>query len=161
VDMLDLLDSIWRQQYGKHLIEYSAASGAAELSWPCHIEEELKSRVSTLADVLKRMAVPDEVLPSGAKVPGDQTAKRLQLWADKNVELQQRDQVKSALDTLRAVNAVRNSYQHSGAAWARRAALAQLGTSATSPPGERWDAICRKVSEALSTLAEAIPLQHR
>ncbi len=116
--------------------------------------------MSALADVLKSMEIPDNLLSKeNHQIAKDQTLNRLLACLKAHLEEADYRSVENAVGTLRAVNDVRRTLQHSGAGRELPVALAKLGILYPSPSsnwGEAWDRIRAKTIEAFGIIREKI-----
>lgn len=160
-EALDHLDAAWRLLFGrkKALLRLRGTREVAELASSCSSQEEFESRISALADVLKMMSIPDELLAAEERtIQRDHTLDRLlPAVREAGADEAALDRVGRAIDVLRAINAVRYSLQHVGARDRLPGALARLGVS--YPPsgwGEAWDMIRLRAVEAARMIREEL-----
>jgi hypothetical protein len=159
-EALDFLDTAWRLWKGKKqpLFQVKSTRGSAELALSCTTRDECMSRLTALADTLKSMTIPDDLLlEKDRQVPGDQTFTRLLACLKPHLEEADYQPCEQAVGVLRAVNGVRTAFQHSGAARELPIILEKLAISYPPPSwGETWDRIRAKTVEALGIIRETV-----
>ena len=147
---LDDLDVRWRLAFGRSIVRLPGAEEVSSLARPCSTRDEFERRVSTLADILKLLEIPDEVLPPAEKLPERSLSlARLEMLFDARLAEEERAEITRAIGTLRAVNRLRVGGQHSGARAERAQAADKLGVALDGRWGAPWDRVRAVVSQAL------------
>jgi len=156
---LDDLDVRWRLAFeNRHVVRLPGAADVSVLALRCSSRDEFERRLSVLADIMKRLDVPDDLFPPGTELPeATHTHRRLELLFESKLAGEELDQVKGAISTLRRINMLRAGGQHGGEAAKDRARAADaLGV----PLDERWDDAWERVraltARALRDIGEAV-----
>lgn len=147
-EAVDHLDMAWRLLFGRerHLLRAGSAATVAALMLACSSPEEFESRLSRLADLLKRLRVDDDMLPAEKQdIDKDHTLQRLKASIVDRVEGPDTEEVESAIRTLQTVNGLRVGQQHSGAIQERQNAFDALGIRY---PVDDWDGAWSRVRSA-------------
>lgn len=131
-ESLDVLDAHWRLAFGrsKRLLAISTLTGPSALSLGCATRTEFESRLNALADVIDRLKVDDELMPtdiSDDRKKGSLNRLEASLGYKLPPELQ--PPIRRALATLRLIHHVRNAAAHGRAEGGLTERLAQLGIS--------------------------------
>lgn len=116
-EAFDFLDAVWRLAFGKHksLMRLKNATDIAKLAQPCATRADFESGVSALADVLKLMTIPDDLLAEESRrIAQEQTLKRLEACLQAHLNADDYPSCERAIGVLRTVNSVRAAFQHSG-----------------------------------------------
>jgi len=122
----------------------------SSLALPCSTRDEFERRLSSLADIIKLLDIPDELLPAADKLPAkSQTLVRLELLFTSRLADEDRVEVVKAIATLRSINRLRVGGQHSGAQGDRARAADTLAVSLDGRWGEAWDRVRAVASHAL------------
>jgi len=118
----------------------------------------LTGALAALADVLKSMQIPDDLLAAtDRQIPQDQTLTRLLALLKPQLDAVDYQSCERAVGVLRAINQVRTAFQHSGAARDLPVALAKLALSYPPPNwGDTWDCIRGKTVAALGVLRDTM-----
>lgn len=154
-ESLDSLDDSWRLAFGKasRLVRVSRAGEIAGLMKPVADADGFRARLSDLADVMKNLDIPDQLLPPENRPGKDQPLQRLKAALESKAP-DRTAEIRRAVETLQKVNAIRTGFQHSGDAATKRArAFAALGLA--YPPASHaqlWAKILGLVHDALATL---------
>ena len=154
---LDFLDAIWKQAFGRSLIRLRSVEKTAALSLPCATEEELRSRLGDLNELLKLMDVPEEILPEEKRgqIDKQQTFNRMACLDAKIQDDAEGESTSEAMLDLRALNVVRNKLTHGGSELAD--ALERLGLEyPIKDYGQAWDQIRLETAAALTTIRSAL-----
>jgi hypothetical protein len=156
LEELDFLDAAWRLLFGakRRLLDLSTVSEPAGLALPCSDRPTFEARISDLADVLDRLAIPDDLLPEGLAV--EQTTgslNRLEQALKTRLDAGRLAPVENAIRRLRRVRDVRNAMQHSGAASRLPRALADLGLEASPYEWTKlWDELRRVAARSVAVI---------
>ncbi|SRR6266849_1889059 len=161
-EALDFLDATWRLAFGKGhpLLRLRRTEDVLTLVDPCASRGDFKSAVSVLDDLIKQMLIADDLLDAADRADpnnqGDKTLNRLTACIRRKLPTEAQADALEAVGTLRRVNDVRVSLQHSGSAATLGPALATLGV--TEPPDwpKAWDQIRRRTIQALVQLRKAL-----
>ena len=111
---VDSLDDVWRLAYGKWLFQMRGAERIASLDAEVASRDEFQARLSVLGDLLRTAT-------EGLRGGGGERRQRHRPLAPLSAALKERvdesehERVLTAVDTLEAVTAIRDSRQHSGA----------------------------------------------
>lgn len=158
LETLDYFALAWRVTFGRAVLRLRAVSEATGLLIPCATRADVQSRLSDLADILKRFDIPDELLDAKDRgTRADSTLVRMETLLRARLEQDDFEAAKRAIDALKAVARVRAGLQHSGATDELPAKLAALGV--IYPPSDWasvWDEIRARITEALRELARII-----
>lgn len=159
-EALDFLDICWRLAFDKHkaLFRFKSALDMAMLSLSCTTRDELSTRLSALANILKSMDVPDELLSAAKRqIPKDQTFTRLLDCLEGRLDAADYQACQAAVRVLRAVNDIRTAFQHNATARPLPAVLGMLALPYPLPAcNEAWDCIRAKTAEALGVIREKV-----
>jgi hypothetical protein len=160
-EALDFLDTAWRVAFGKRqaLLRLRDTTSIAKLSQVCTTRADFESQLSTLADILKAMDIPDALLSKTQKIDKDQTFMRLLDCMQVRLEESDYQEVERAVITLRTVNEVRVALQHSGASRDLPTSLVKLGIPYPPQWRDAWDRIRAATIEALRIVREKV-LKH-
>jgi hypothetical protein len=156
---LDDLDVRWRLAFeNRHLVRLPGAADVSILALPCGTRDEFERRLSVLADIIKRLDIPDELLPSGTELPEtSHTLRRLELLFEARELEDSLGQVRTAISTLRNVNSLRAGGQHGGEAAKRRAKAADaLGVPLDGRWGEAWERVRALAASAIRDIGRAV-----
>jgi hypothetical protein len=111
-EAIDFLDAVWLVRFGKdRLFRLGSASAITGLAFACATEDEFKSRVSALADVLARMDVP---LTNGLP-PDSGSLVRLEAFLATSLLSPDLDRLADLVGVLKAIVAIRAGGQHDDA----------------------------------------------
>ena len=157
-EAFDYLDVCWRQAFGKkqRLVRLHNLTGVAILSLPCATRDELIARLSALADLLKSMVIPKDLLPEPSTVQ-DGALNYLQACLKGHLDPEEYPACERAITVLKVVNRIRVSFQHSATTPEFPGLCTRLSLPYPLPPaGETWDRIRVTVTEALGVIREAI-----
>ena len=154
LESLDFLDAMWRLRFRHPLIRRTALVTAASLAADVVTRDDLKARLSDLAEVLD-FQVPDTLLnpvPEGSE-PTKGAVKRL-------YEALERVGVTpppAAVDALRSALRVRSALQHPGMTVELQTHLERLGVRPTGQSnGEIWAVLRSRVTAAVIELRDAV-----
>jgi hypothetical protein len=153
-EVVDYLDVVWQLRFAAtRLFRLGSAASTAALVFPCSTEDEFKSRVSGLADLLGRMDVPET-----PELPSDVgSLVRLETFLGRTLPSPDLDRIRSAIGTLRAIVGVRTGGQHTDAQKRQLSGYARLGISyPVHGWGAAWDVVQDHAIEALEALREEI-----
>jgi hypothetical protein len=159
-ESFDVLDAHWRLAFGRtrRLVMLSTVTGPSTLSLGCTTRTEFESRLSALADVLDRLSVDDDLLPSELPV-GQETGSlnRLEASLKHHLPPERHVSIGRAIQTLRRIRQARNAVQHGMAEGGLTERLAALGIT-DAPPNwaGAWDAIRSATVDALTTVRQEL-----
>jgi hypothetical protein len=74
---LDNLDLRWRLAFARPIVRLPAAEDIGVLAVPCDTRNEFERRLSSIADILKRLDIGDDLLPEGEALDKSHTLDRL------------------------------------------------------------------------------------
>jgi len=160
---LDYLDAIWRLHFGKdkRLISLRSAVSTARLEGICRSRDELDACLSSFADSLKQFQIPDELIPDPEIRSGDGTLMKLKnALSVLGPNVDESDQIETAIDALKMINSLRVATQHSQTRINPANSFKMLGIS--YPPADwsdTWNQLRSKATIALTTIATQI-LKH-
>jgi len=150
---LDDLDVRWRLAFAnRHVVRLPGAADVSVLALPCGNRDEFERHLSSLADIMKRLDIPDHMFTEGTELPEvTHTNARLELlFEQKLTDPQELAQLKDAVSTLRSINHLRVGGQHGGEAQQRRARAADaLGVPLDGRWGEAWERVRALAAHAL------------
>lgn len=156
-EAFDHLDTTWRLAYGRPLLRLRSAADVMGLALPCGSREDFESRVSDLDDLIKNWALDDDLLPSGTDFPSTATLARVESILGVNATAEEVEELRGALESLRAINRVRVGYQHAGASQELPTAFSRLGIDTPSLNwGDTWDRVRTIATRALRTMATVV-----
>lgn len=163
-EALDFLDAVWRLAHGgsEHLLGQMATTHAAGLALPAANRDDFKSRVNDLTDTLDNLKVPATPPADGSSAPPrEATLGRLKAYLEAKIGPDEAAvaRIAQAVDTLKRINDVRNSLQHSRAAPKLPAAFAALGIDYPPDWPVAWDSIRARAVEALIALRDEVRRQ--
>lgn len=155
---LDFLDTTWRPAFSRPLLRLRSAESVAGLVLPCSTREEFAQRLSELADLIKLMEIPDDLLPDEKKTLNKgETLNRLGAVLALKFGGEQTGASDGAIEILQAINKARWAFQHSGASRDLPVALAELGiTYPIVDYGQAWDAVRAQAVESLSAIRKVV-----
>ena len=115
-------------------------------------------RLSELADLIKLMEIPDDLLPDDKKTLNkSETLNRLGAVLALRFGGEQTGALDGAIKILQAINKARWVFQHSGASRDLPMAFAELGiTYPIEDYGQAWDAVRAHAVELLSTIRKVV-----
>jgi hypothetical protein len=153
---LDDFDVRWRLAFGRAILRLPGAEDVSTLAQPCSTRDEFERRLSVLADIVKRLDVPDDLLPPNGDVIGkDQTLNRLDALLRSRLGPDDAAPAATATGVLRKVNRLRVGAQHSGAQGQRAQAADALGVPLDGRWGEAWNGVRAATVQALRDLGDA------
>ena len=157
-EALDFLDIAWRFAFGKRqgLLRIRDTISIAKITQACATRADFESQLSALADILKSIDIPDELLSGTQEIDKDQTLTRLLDCLRARLEASDFEGVERAVSTIRTVNGVRVAFQHSGAARELPTSLVKLGIPYPPRWGDAWDRIRAATIEALRVVREKV-----
>jgi hypothetical protein len=158
LEALDYLDTTWRLAFdGRPLLAVRSAAGISDVSQPCTGLDEFKSRMSTVSELLRSLAIPDELLTEGEQVQADHTLARLRSCLRRHLDAEEYDRVDQALAPLTAATRVRVALQHEAAAGELPGALARLGVVYPPPYwGDAWEEVRSRLAATVREVAEVV-----
>lgn len=158
---LDFLNVMWERSFKQPLFGKATFQKSASLSLPCGNQDEFIARVGDLNELLRKMDIPDKLLPnenksSGAHpIPEAEKLNRLSACLHKNLNPDEEEQITKAIDILKAINVIRNKITHGGAELI--GALQRLGIEyPIFDYEESWDRIRSRAAEALSMIRSSL-----
>ncbi len=128
------------------------------LALPCGNRDEFERRLSSLADIMKRLDIPDHMFTEGTELPEvAHTHARLDLlFEQKLTDPQELAQLKDSVSTLRSINQLRVGGQHGGEAQQRRARAADaLSVPLDGRWGEAWERVRALAAHAIRDIGIA------
>lgn len=156
---LDDLDVRWRLAFGnRRVLRLPGAADVSVLALPCGSRDEFERRLSSLADIMKRLDIPDELFPSGTELPEPTHTHRLLelLFESRLADEDHLGQLTEAVSTLRGINQLRVGGQHGGDAQKTRAQVAdKLGVPLDGAWGEAWERVRALAARALRDVGTA------
>lgn len=155
---LDDLDVRWRLAFGnRHIVRLPGAADVSILALPCGSRDEFERRLSVLADIMKRLDIPDNMFPAGTDLPDvTLTHRRLEILFESKLADDELDQVKQAVSALRSINQLRVGGQHGGDALKKRARAAdELGVPLDGRWGDAWERVRALAAGALRDIGDA------
>lgn len=159
LDAFEVLDSAWRNFFGRRLIERPRLGGVADLSQPAGSHAEFSSRMTQLDDLVKGLRVDDDLLTGTTALAPSATIGRMHDALGKVLSGADLTSAKGALGILSAANGIRVALQHKIDP-TRRAdlpiALARLGI--TYPPDwpSAWEVVRHRVVDAVGEIRRAL-----
>jgi hypothetical protein len=157
----DFLNVIWQRAFKRQLFMKAAFQKSAALSLPCGNRDEFATRVGDLNELLRKMEIPDELLPDDNKpsgkhpIPEAEKLNRLSGCIRSKLTSDEHDQIAHAIEILKTINVVRNKITHGGAELID--ALRYLGMKyPIIDYSESWDRIRAKAAEALSIIRASL-----
>jgi hypothetical protein len=156
VEALDFLDAVWRLTFDRQrLIGTTALVHIARLEQQAVDRQDVRDRLSDLADVFDALEIPAPLAPSPPGREG--TLLRLnRLLSEKIIDPEGIERVSVAVEKLRAVVRIRAGLQHSGAGPSLPASFAVLGIGYPPDWTLVWDQIKEAVIEALTVLRDEV-----
>jgi len=156
---LDDLDVRWRLAFAnRHVVRLPGAAAVSVLALPCGNRDEFERRLSSLADIMKRLDIPDHMFTEGTELPEvAHTHARLDLlFEQKLTDPQELAQLKDSVSTLRSINQLRVGGQHGGEAQQRRARAADaLSVPLDGRWGEAWERVRALAAHAIRDIGIA------
>lgn len=156
---LDDLDVRWRLAFGnRHIVRLAGAADVSVLALPCANRDEFERRLSSLADVMKRLDIPDDLFPASPELPGvTETHDRLELlFGSRLTDEDDLRWVRQAIATLRGINQLRAGGQHGGDAQKKRARAGdELGVPLDGRWGEAWKRVRSLTAHAIRDIGNA------
>lgn len=146
---LDDLEVRWRLAFGQSVVRLPGAEEVSSFAQPCSTRDEFERRLSSLADIVKRLDIPDELLPAADNLPERSlTLVRLELLFNARLADEERAEVTQAIGSLRSINRLRVGGQHAGARAERAQAADRLGVALDGRWGDAWDRVRAVASQA-------------
>jgi hypothetical protein len=157
-EALDFLETAWRLGFGKRkaLFQLRDTVTISKLSQACTTRVDFESQLSALADILKAMDIPDELLSKTEEIKKDHSLTRLLDCLQARLETNDYQEVDRAVSTIRTVNNIRVALQHSGASRELPANFAKLGIPYPPEWHSAWDRIRTATIEALRVVREKV-----
>lgn len=112
LDAFEVLDSAWRNFFGRRLIERPRLGGVADLSQPAGSHAEFSSRMTQLDDLVKGLRVDDDLLTGTTALAPSATIGRMHDALGKVLSGADLTSAKGALGILSAANGIRVALQH-------------------------------------------------
>jgi len=152
---------IWERFFKRSLFTKASFQKPAALSLPCGNRDEFVARVGDLNELLRKMDIPDELLPDDNKssgrqaIPEAEKLNRLSACLRGRLSSDEHEQIARAMDILKAINVVRNKITHGGAELLDT--LRYLGIKyPISDYPDSWDRIRSKAAEALTMIRSSL-----
>jgi hypothetical protein len=158
-EAVDYLDTVWRLLFGRdrRVVRSGGVADIAALMLPCHSREEFESRLSDLADLLKRLDVAEELLPEGSRIARDHTLERVKATLLHRTEGVDADEVESAVSLLQAANRIRIGQQHAAATRRTQESFDLLGVDyPTDDWGVAWSKVRSAAADCFLRLAHVV-----
>jgi hypothetical protein len=162
-EMLDFLDATWRLAFGKDkpLLRLKTATGTSLLSKPCRTRGDFIAAISALDDLFKSMTVAEDLLgdPEKAKDEnkGDKTLNRIGAALRSRIkEPADLDVGAGAIKKIRAVNDLRQAFQHGSRAQNMAGSLEAFGLGITPDWTSSWDRVRVVVAGAVADLRKSL-----
>lgn len=155
---LDFLDAEWRLAFGKskRLVQLKTVAGASGLVSGCASREEFEARLSDLAEILDSFVVPDDLLPQ-AEQERKGSLSRVEATLKHALAGEMPAEIPQALQTLRRIRRIRNTFQHGGAAPELPGILQELGLDdLLGDWSALWDRIRAITAGALARIRTAL-----
>lgn len=160
VSVLDYLDAIWRVRHRTGLFEYPSAERVAKLAFPAQSSDELSSRLSSLAEILRTANASARAVAPKTRLPKPTRAKplaRFEAYLLTIVDASSAARVEQAITEIEHAIAIRDAGQHAEAG--HRAVLALNAFQIGHPVVDfdaAWDTITSRVIEALGAIREEL-----
>ena len=152
----DFLDAIWERRFKKRLLMRLQMERAGGLVLPCASEDEFRSRLSDLADVLKRIEAEPQST-EGQKIPRGETLNRVKACLFETLGQAAFSEIESAVQTLADINTLRVHAQHTASKADVVAAAGRLGiTYPVVDYAETWRQIVHQATDALNRIRGAL-----
>lgn len=159
-EAVDYLDMAWRVTFGAggRLLRSGGVADISALMLPASSREDFESRLSDLAVLLKRLAVPDEYLSDkDSTVPEDHTIERLRRALLERVQGADTDEVDRATRLLQAANSIRVGQQHPEAIRKTRESFELMGLTYPIDDWEAaWTTVRSAAADAILRLAHVV-----
>lgn len=155
---LDDMNVRWRLAFeGRSVVRLPGAADVSVLALPCSSRDEFERRLSSLADIMKRLDIPNAMFPSGNELPEvTHTHRRLEMLFELTLADDDLEQVKQAVSMMRSINQLRVGGQHGGEAQARRTQAAdRLGVPLDGRWGEAWERVRALAAHAIREVGNA------
>jgi hypothetical protein len=155
VTALDYLDTVWQLAFKKPLFRHRSAERTAKLSHGAQTLDELGTRLSALAEVLRggRDAIPK---PRAKDTP-ERPLKSIERYLVNQLGAASQTVVEDNVRTLECIVAVRDQGQHIEAGTRAAAALVELGIGfPITSPGAVWVTFQAQAVEALAAIRDEI-----
>jgi hypothetical protein len=127
------------------------------LAFECTTRADFEVRLSDLADVLKSIEIPDDLLPADKRgLPQDSSLARMEATLGSQLDTAERARIADAVATLRSVNKVRWALQHAGAGHDLATAFAKLKIAYPPKWADAWVFVRSYTVQALSVIREVV-----
>lgn len=161
LEAFDYLGSVWQNVFHQRLFLVRHLAEVGELLSPVTDRDSFKSRMSDLADVMKSMHIPDDLVDSATAsgTAKDSSVARLRSALRKlgrQIESPDLDAALAALDILKGVNDVRRALQHSGSDLRLDETLARLAIDYPPDWTQAWERVQRLVLQATTDVRRGL-----
>jgi hypothetical protein len=148
-ESIDYLDQVWLTRFRARLFHLKSATVIVQLSLECATEDEFRSRLSGICDVLAGIDVPSST-DAGSLL-------RLLEFLKAQAGVVDMSRVGGAIESLRAITDIRAGFQHTDARQRTVNGFARLGIPYPPPGwGGAWEMIAAAAVEALNAIREEI-----
>jgi len=157
----DFLNVIWERFFKLPLFAKASFQKPATLSLACGSGDEFSMRVNDLNELLRKMEVPDELLPEDNRASGKQPIQAVEKLIRLSACLRSRldpggqELVARAINILKAINVVRNKIAHGGAELVDALRFLSI-KHPISDYSDSWDRIRSKAAEALTMIRSSV-----
>jgi hypothetical protein len=128
-----------------------------KLTLPCKSRDEFESYLSALADTMKAIDIPADLLAEeDRQINKDQSFNRLLACLKRYLGQTEFQRIEAAVAILRNVTSVRDALQHSGASRQLPDTFTKLGIPYPPEWGQTWDHLRIKTVEAFNTIQEEV-----
>lgn len=159
LEAFDYLGSVWQNVFHQRLFLVRHLAEVGELLSPVTDRDSFKSRMSDLADVMKSMQIPDDLVEPRTGTAKDSSVARLRSalrTLGPRIESPDLDAALPALDILKGVNDVRRALQHSGSDLRLDETLVRLAIDYPPDWTQAWERIQRLVLQATTDVRRAL-----
>jgi hypothetical protein len=152
---LDDLEVRWRLAFSRSIVRLPAAEDVSVLALPSGSRDEFDRRLSSFANILKRLDIPDDLFAERDELPKkDVTLHRFErLFAERLAE-DDLEPLLRATHVLRRINELRAGTQHSNQQDRLRAAE-ELGVNLDGRWAEAWERVRALAARALRDVGAA------
>jgi hypothetical protein len=160
VSALDYLDVVWRLAHRRPLFSYPSAERTAKLAYPANTQDELASRLSGLAEILRSANASAKAAAGAKHLPAsshEHPLARLEGYLVGKVDSASEARVRLAVATLERAIAIRDAAQHAEAGERAVRALTAFGIGyPVIDFAGAWAAVTSGVVEALGAIREEL-----
>lgn len=153
-EAIDYLDAVWQVHFKRKLFQLPSATAVVELSLPCASEDEFRSRVSALSDLLARMEVAK---PRSSSSAVEGSLGRLMRFLKDSSRAASGPRLNDAVSSLKAIIDIRAGTQHADARRREISGYARLGISyPVQGWAAAWETVQARTVEALNAIREEL-----